>query len=95
MCVSSASRLLSLPDRNTVLEMERKTMRRAEDSLSSGRQWETLNAGVCGDVWGGWRPALAQQPTASSSSDLLLPSVSNSAEHTYSDTCTKNNLPVY
>lgn len=40
----------------------------AEDSLSSGRRWETLDAGVCGGVWEGWRPAPAQQPTASSSS---------------------------
>lgn len=43
-----------------------------EDSLSSGRRWETLDAGVCGGVWGGWRPVPAQQPTASSSSNLLL-----------------------
>lgn len=44
----------------------------AGNNLSSGRQWETLSAGVCGNVWGGWRPVPVQQPTASFSSDLLF-----------------------
>lgn len=49
----------------------------AETSLYDGRRWETLDARVCGSVWEGWRPVPAQQPTASSSSNILLTFISH------------------
>lgn len=47
------------------------TLPPAENSLYSGRRWETLNAGMFADVWGGWRSVPAQLPTASSLLDPL------------------------
>lgn len=61
----------------------------AETSLYGGRRWETLSARVCGSVWEGWRPAPAQQPTASSSSNILLTFISLSHVHTRSVTQSK------
>lgn len=37
------------------------------DNLSSGRQWVTLDVGVCGGVLGGWTPATVPLFIASSS----------------------------
>lgn len=61
----------------------------AETSLYGGRRWETLDARVCGSVWEGWRPAPAQQPTASSSSNILLTFISLPHVHTRSVTASK------
>lgn len=61
----------------------------AEASLYGGRRWETLDARVCGSVWEGWRPAPAQQPTASSSSNILLTFISLPHVHTRSVTASK------
>lgn len=65
----------------------------AEKTLWGGRQWETLNARECGGVQGGWRPAPAQQPTAFSSSDILLFLLSTLLP-TFIQICIKRNLPV-